>query len=429
MKLNDLPEINSVGEDCPEVLKRAAAASASDGRAAFAAGGSARRSGAPVSGCAAPCEEGGRRFLLRQRGGRGRHAACAAQHRGAARAAPAPERGCGRGARCVLVLAGAGVAAASLLSGREEIPVPAVVPVTEAGGGNRQGDGEGGRPAGSGAGSPARRRVDQRGGCRRFERGLCRCVLQGHVWREVVYVEKSLVRTSNEAGARAMGGVCCGRRDHLREVRLVGRGHPDAFPQRGSHRARRVRRSPVSSATRTASRATFLPTRSCGKRWKNRKRKRAMRLRRRGSSGMPAGLRGSGSGSTGGGSGSGGAGSGSGGSADGGGSGFRFRRRFEFGLGRVCRRRVVLGRFGFRFGRLWVFWQRHPLHSGGRGRSPASHQLHGRIRPVPGWAWAFAYADEPADAVVADAAATHAVGAADAAGSADAAGAVPESET
>ena len=39
-----------------------------------------------------------------------------------------------------------------------------------------------------------------------------------------------------------------------------------------------------------------------------------------------------------------------------------------------------------------------------------------------------AYADEPADAVVADAAATHAVGAADAAGSADAAGAVPESD-
>ena len=195
-------------------------------------------------GCAAPCEEGGRRFLLRQRGGRGRHAACAAQHRGAARAAPAPERGCGRGR----VRAGAcrGGRGGGFLAFRSRGDPGSGGRARHRGrGGNRQGDGEGGRPAGSGAGSPARRRVDQRGGCRRFERGLCRCVLQGHVWRGSRLCGEISGEDFERGGARAMGGVCCGRRDHLREVRLVGRGHPDAFPQRGSHRARRVRRSPV----------------------------------------------------------------------------------------------------------------------------------------------------------------------------------------
>ena len=146
-----------------------------------------------------------------------------------------------------------------------------------------------------------------------------------------------------------------------------------------------------------------------------------------GSSGYAGGSSGSGSGSTGGGSGSGGAGSGSGGSADGGGSGSGSGGGSNSGSGGSAGGGSSSDGSGS-----------GSDGSGSSGSGTPSTPGDGEEVPLPtNFMEGFdlfrlgvgvAYADEPADAVVADAAATHAVGAADAAGSADAAGAVPESD-
>ena len=418
MKLNDLPEINSVGEDCPEVLKRAAAASASGRRAAFAAGGSARRSGAPVSGAPRHAKRAG-------------GVSCFDSAVAGGGMPPAPPSIVAPPARrrrrsavvavaaCVLVLAGAGVAAASLLSGREEVPVPAAVPATEA-------EAETVRATVKVDGLLVPGPVLQRGDeltnvvaaddlSGAYADAYYKAVYGG----EVVYVEKSLVRTSNEAAPEQWVGYAAADAIIFAKSDLSGENiltlslneevtvldafgdllfvrNADGFE--GYVPADKIMREKVEEPEAEAGYAAS-PS---------------------GSSGYAGGSSGSGSGSSGGGSGSGGSGSGSGGSADGGGSGSGSGGGSNSGSGGSADGGSSSDGSG----------------SSGGGTPPTSGDGDEMVLPtnfMEGFdlfrlGVGVAYADEPADAVVADAAATHAVGAADAAGSADAAGAVPESD-
>ncbi len=418
MKLNDLPEINSVGEDCPEVLKRAAAASASGRRAAFAAGGSARRSGAPVSGAPRHAKRAG-------------GVSCFDSAVAGGGMPPAPPSIVAPPARrrrrsavvavaaCVLVLAGAGVAAASLLSNREEVPVPAAVPATEA-------EAETVRATVKVDGLLVPGPVLQRGDeltnvvaaddlSGAYADAYYKAVYGG----EVVYVEKSLVRTSDEAAPEQWVGYAAADAIIFAKSDLSGENiltlslneevtvldafgdllfvrNADGFE--GYVPADKIMREKVEEPEAEAGYAAS-PS---------------------GSSGYAGGSSGSGSGSSGGGSGSGGSGSGSGGSADGGGSGSGSGGGSNSGSGGSADGGSSSDGSG----------------SSGGGTPPTSGDGDEMVLPtnfMEGFdlfrlGVGVAYADEPADAVVADAAATHAVGAADAAGSADAAGAVPESD-
>ncbi len=412
MKLNDLPEINSVGEDCPEVLKRAAAVSASGRRAASVPGA------APVSGAPRHAKRAG-------------GVSCFDSAVAGGGMPPAPPSIVAPPARrrrrsavvavaaCVLVLAGAGVAAASLLSGREEVPVPAAVPATEA-------EAETVRATVKVDGLLVPGPVLQRGDeltnvvaaddlSGAYADAYYKAVYGG----EVVYVEKSLVRTSNEAAPEQWVGYAAADAIIFAKSDLSGENiltlslneevtvldafgdllfvrNADGFE--GYVPADKIMREKVEEPEAEAGYAAS-PS---------------------GSSGYAGGSSGSGSGSSGGGSGSGGSGSGSGGSADGGGSGSGSGGGSNSGSGGSADGGSSSDGSG----------------SSGGGTPPTSGDGDEMVLPtnfMEGFdlfrlGVGVAYADEPADAVVADAAATHAVGAADAAGSADAAGAVPESD-
>ena len=322
-------------------------------------------------------------------------------------------------AACVLVLAGAGVAAASLLSGREEVPVPAAVPATEA-------EAETVRATVKVDGLLVPGPVLQRGDeltnvvaaddlSGAYADAYYKAVYGG----EVVYVEKSLVRTSNEAAPEQWVGYAAADAIIFAKSDLSGENiltlslneevtvldafgdllfvrNADGFE--GYVPADKIMREKVEEPEAEAGYAAS-PS---------------------GSSGYAGGSSGSGSGSSGGGSGSGGSGSGSGGSADGGGSGSGSGGGSNSGSGGSADGGSSSDGSG----------------SSGGGTPPTSGDGDEMVLPtnfMEGFdlfrlGVGVAYADEPADAVVADAAATHAVGAADAAGSADAAGAVPESD-
>lgn len=420
MKLNDLPEINSVGEDCPEVLKKAAAASSSGRRAASAAGGPARRSGAPASGAPRHAKRAG-------------GVSCFDSAVAGGGMPPAPPSIVAPPARrrrrsavvavaaCVLVLAGAGVAAASLLSGREEIPVPAAVPVTEA-------EAETVRATVKVDGLLVPGPVLQRGDeltnvvaaddlSGAYADAYYKAVYGG----EVVYVEKSLVRTSDEAapeqwvGYAAADAIIFAKSDlsgediltlSLNEEVTVLDAFGDLLFVRnadgfeGYVPADKIMREKVSEAEAEQG-YTASPS---------------------GSSGYAGGSSGSGSGSAGG-----GAGSGSGGSADGGGSGSGSGGGSNSGSGGSADGGSSSGGSGS---------GSDGSGSSGGGTPPTSGDGDEMVLPtnfMEGFdpfllGVGVAYADEPADAVVADAAVAHATDAADAAGSADVAGGVPESD-